>query len=47
MRDNPFAGEHYAIDVDSFYRVVEGYLIFFDVVWNDRLVQVTAIIRPH
>ena len=47
MRDDPFAGELYMIDVDSYYRVVDGYLIFFDVAPREHTVKVTAIVRPH
>jgi hypothetical protein len=47
MRDDPFAGELYTIDVNSYYRVVGGYLIFFDVVPSEHRINVTAIVRPH
>ncbi len=32
---------------DSYYRVVEGYLLFFDLIPDQHVVNVTAIERPH
>ena len=47
MRDDPFGGDVYALGGDSYYRVVAGYLIFFDLLRSEHVLNVTAIERPH
>jgi len=47
MRDDPLGGYVSALGRDSYYRVVAGYLIFFDVVPREHILNVTAIERPH
>ena len=47
MAGDPLSGEVYKLGDDSYYRVVEGYLIFFDLVADQRTVNVTAVERPH
>ena len=47
MAGDPLSGEVYKLGDDSYYRVVEGYLAFFDLVADQRTVNVTAIERPH
>ena len=39
MRTNPLRGEVYTVGVESYYRVVREYLIFFDVVLSERMVK--------
>ena len=46
MRDDPFAGDVYAIGRDSYYRIVRGVLVFFDLVPADHIVNVIAVERP-
>ena len=46
MRDDPLGGYVYAFGRDSYYRVVAGYLIFFDVVPREHILNVTTIERP-
>ena len=46
MRDDPLGGYVYALGRDSYYRVVAGYLIFFDVVPREHILNVTTIERP-
>jgi len=47
MAGDPLSGEVYKLGDDSYYRVVEGYLAFFDLVADQRTVNVTAVERPH
>jgi len=47
MAADPLSGEVYKLGNDSYYRVVAGYLIFFDLIPDQRTVNVTAIERPH
>jgi hypothetical protein len=47
MAGDPLSGEVYGLGKDSYYRVVEGYLIFFDLIRDRHVVEVTAIERPH
>ncbi len=47
MTIDPFSGEVYMLGNDSYYRVVEGSLVFFDLISNQQLLNVTAIERPH
>jgi hypothetical protein len=47
MRDDPLFGDTYVMGVDRYYRIVNGYLIFFTVLPHEKRVNVTAIIRPH
>ena len=48
MREDPLAGDDvYMIGGDSYYRTVAGYLIFFDLIPSEHVVNVTAIERPH
>jgi hypothetical protein len=47
MAADPSSGEVYTIGTDSYYRVAAGYLIFFDLVPSQYVVNVTAIERPH
>jgi hypothetical protein len=47
LATDPLAGEVYALGNDAYYRVVQGYLIFFDLLPSDHVVNVTAIERPH
>lgn len=44
---DPLSGRVYRIWTNSYYRVVDGYLLFFDLVPEQRIVNVTAIERPH
>ena len=36
---DPLAGEVYKLGNDAYYRVVEGYLIFFDLILDQRVVN--------
>jgi len=47
MIADPLSGEVYALGGDSYYRLVGGSLIFFDLVPADHTVNVVAIERPH
>ena len=50
MRDlsaDPLSGRTYRIGTNSYYRVVDRYLLFFDLVPNQHVVNVTTIERPH
>ena len=47
MREDPLGGELYALGSDSYYRPVDGYLVFFDLVPSEHVVNVTAVERPH
>jgi len=47
MRDDPLADDVYTLGSDCYYRVVERYLIFFDLLPSEHVVNVTAIIRPN
>jgi hypothetical protein len=47
LATDPFSGEIYMLGNDSYYRVVEGHLVFFDLIPNHQVVNVTAIERPH
>ena len=47
MREDPLGGELYAPGSDSYYRPVDGYLVFFDLVPSEHVVNVTAVERPH
>lgn len=47
MTTDPLAGDVYRLGGDAYYRVVEGYLIFFDLIPARHIVNVTAIERPH
>ena len=44
---DPLSGRLYRIGTNSYYRVVFGYLLFFDLVPEQHVVNVTAIERPH
>ena len=47
MAADPLSGEVYKLGNDGYYSVVAGYLIFFDLIPDQRTVNVTAIERPH
>jgi hypothetical protein len=47
MATDPLVGEVYTLGGNSFYRVIERYLIFFDLIPDQHVVNVTAIERPH
>ena len=47
MRIDPSGGEVYALGSETYYRVVSRYLIFFDLIPSDHVVNVVAIERPH
>jgi len=47
VRDDPFIVSVHKVGNDPYYRVVAGYLIFFDVLMDERIVNVSAIERPH
>ncbi|HJQ84641.1 MAG TPA: hypothetical protein VKA21_11220 [Candidatus Binatia bacterium] len=43
MAVGPFSGTVYALGNDAYYRVVEGYNIFFDLIPDQHVVNVTAV----
>ena len=47
MTTDPLAGEVYTLGGDAYYHVVEGYLIFFDLVPAQLTVNVIAVERPQ
>lgn len=47
MRTDPLAGDVYMLGNDAYYRLVGSYLIFFDLIPTQHVVNVTAIERPH
>ena len=47
MTGDPLTGEVDSLGGDSYYRAVEGCLIFFDLIPDERVVKITAIERPH
>jgi hypothetical protein len=47
MTTDPLAGDVYMLGNDAYYRVVGSYLVFFDLVPAQHMVNVTAIERPH
>lgn len=47
LSTDPLSGSVYRIGANAYYRVIDGYLIFFDLVPDQHVVNVTAIERPH
>ena len=47
LTNDPLFGEVYKLGNDAYYRVVDAYLVFFDLVPDQHVVNVTAIERPH
>jgi hypothetical protein len=47
LANDPLAIDVYKLGNDAYYRIVDDYLIFFDLIPDRHIVNVTAIERPH